>query len=214
MQNIYNYDPQTGAFLGASQADESPLEPGVLLVPAFATTVAPPATQARQAAVFQAGAWRVSTDWRGVDLVNTATGAAIKINEIGVTPEDAGATEQPRPSTAHAWQNGAWVLDPALQAAIDAEAKAAVLAAFTAAIQARLDEFARTRNYDSILSACTYATSLVPKFQTEGQYCVEARDSTWVAAYGILAAVNAGTRPMPGGIADIEADLPTLVWPV
>ena len=213
MQNIYNYDPQTGAFLGASQADESPLDPGVLLVPAFATAIAPPATAARQVAVFQAGAWRFLADWRGVELVNTATGAAVKINDIGVTPEDVGATEQPRPSAAHAWQGGAWALDPALQAAMDAEAKAAVLAAFTAAIQARLDAFARTRNYDGILSACTYATSLVPKFKAEGQYCAEARDDTWVAAYGILASVNAGTRPMPAGVADIEADLPALAWP-
>ena len=29
--------------------------------------------------------------------------------------------------------------------------------------QQRLDDFAKTRNYDGILSACTYATSIVPK---------------------------------------------------
>lgn len=89
-----------------------------------------------------------------------------------------------------------------------------IIAAFTDAIQLRLDAFARTRNYDGILSACTYATSTVPKFATEGQYCVTARDATWAAAYAILAEVEAGTRPMPSGIADIEADLPALAWPV
>lgn len=84
---------------------------------------------------------------------------------------------------------------------------------FAAAIQQRLDTFAQTRNYDSILSACTYATSTVAKLKTEGQACVNLRDATWAAAYQILANVQAGKRPMPQDIADIEADLPALVWP-
>jgi hypothetical protein len=88
-----------------------------------------------------------------------------------------------------------------------------IQAAFTAQIQARLDDFAQTRNYDSILSACTYATSTVQKFAAEGQYCVEARDATWAAAYAILDAVLAGDRPMPESIADIEDDIPALAWP-
>jgi hypothetical protein len=81
------------------------------------------------------------------------------------------------------------------------------------ATQKRLDDFAQTRNYDGILSACTYATSAVPKFATEGQYCVEVRDTTWAALYDILEEVQAGTRPKPQGYADIEAHLPVLTWP-
>jgi hypothetical protein len=80
--------------------------------------------------------------------------------------------------------------------------------------QQRLDDFARTRNYDGILSACTYATSTVPKFQAEGQYCVEARDDTWATLYTLLAEVEAGTRPIPSGFSDIEPELPVLAWPV
>lgn len=80
--------------------------------------------------------------------------------------------------------------------------------------QERLDAFARTRGYDGILSACTYATSTVPKFQAEGQYCVNARDATWAQLYAMLAEVQAGTRPVPSGYEDIEPDLPALVWPV
>ena len=79
--------------------------------------------------------------------------------------------------------------------------------------QQRLDDFAKTRNYDGILSACTYATSPTTKFATEGQYCVEARDATWATLYTIMAEVEAGTRPMPSSFADIEPDLPVLVWP-
>lgn len=79
--------------------------------------------------------------------------------------------------------------------------------------QARLDAFAQTRNYDGILSACTYASSSVPKFQIEGQYCVDMRDDTWARLYEMLAEVQAGTRPVPTSFADIEPELPTLVWP-
>lgn len=79
--------------------------------------------------------------------------------------------------------------------------------------QARLDDFAKTRSYDSILSACTYATSTVLKFQAEGQYCVDARDNTWATLYQIMQEVEQGARPAPSGYADIEADLPVLTWP-
>lgn len=85
---------------------------------------------------------------------------------------------------------------------------------FTAAIQQRLDDFARTRNYDGILSACTYATSAVTKFKAEGQACVNLRDATWAAAYRLLADVQASARPMPTCLSDIAADLPALEWPL
>ena len=83
-----------------------------------------------------------------------------------------------------------------------------------AATQQRLDDFARTRNYDGILSACTYATSAVPKFQAEGQYAVQARDATWAALYALLAEVQSGARPAPTSFADVEPLLPALEWPV
>ena len=80
--------------------------------------------------------------------------------------------------------------------------------------QKRLDDFARTRNYDSILSLCTYASSPSVKFKAEGQYGVDARDATWTKLYEILAEVEAATRPMPTGYAEIEPELPTLAWPI
>lgn len=87
-----------------------------------------------------------------------------------------------------------------------------IIAQYTVAIQQRLDEFARTRGYDSILSAATYAASTVPGFAAEGQYCIGARDAAWAKYYEILAAVEAGTRPMPT-LDEIFTELPTLVWP-
>lgn len=82
-----------------------------------------------------------------------------------------------------------------------------------AATQKRLDDFAATRNYDGILSACTYTTSSIPQFAAEGQYCVSARDLTWSTLYTIMAEVQAGTRPMPTSFADIEPALAVLAWP-
>lgn len=81
------------------------------------------------------------------------------------------------------------------------------------AAQQRLDTFAKSRGYDGILSLCTYATSSYPKFQAEGQYGVTARDGTWSKLYEILLAVQDGTRPVPSGYAEIEPELPALVWP-
>jgi hypothetical protein len=87
-----------------------------------------------------------------------------------------------------------------------------VQAEFSAAIQARLDGFAQERLYDSILSACTYAASSDPAFAAEGQRCIELRDATWRAAYGILADALAGNRPAPS-IESLFDELPALTWP-
>jgi hypothetical protein len=80
-------------------------------------------------------------------------------------------------------------------------------------VQERLDEFARTHNYDGILSAATYATSTIPKFAAEGQYAVVARDQTWAALYEILADIQSGNRPIPTNFEEIESELPQLAWP-
>lgn len=87
-----------------------------------------------------------------------------------------------------------------------------IMAQYTGAVQQHLDTFARTRNYDGIMSAATYATSTVPKFAAEGQYAVEARDATWAKCYEILAAVETGSRPMPT-LDELLAELPVLTWP-
>ena len=87
-----------------------------------------------------------------------------------------------------------------------------LIAEYTGAVQKHLDVFARTRGYDGILSAATYATSTVPKFAAEGQYAVEARDATWAKCYEVLAAVEAGSSPMPT-LDELLAELPVLTWP-
>lgn len=107
----------------------------------------------------------------------------------------------------------AWLAEANTPQPVDVPTPAQIEASITGAIQKRLDDFAKTRGYDGILSACTYVTSAVPKFAGEGAYCVQSRDATWAKGYEIMAQVQAGTRPMPSGFADIEAELPALVWP-
>ena len=140
------------------------------------------------------------------------------------TPEDildAGYIEVQDPPAINeyqslSWDGIQWIVRDWNQQEIDdynLKQKNNLINYFVSETQKRLDNFAKTRNYDGILSACTYASDTNVKFSTEGQYCVEARSSTWSTLYQILNEVEAGTRPIPTLFSDIENDLPVLQWP-
>lgn len=94
MTTIHHYDPATGAFLGSSPATESPLEPGVFLVPANATTIAPPAVGADEVALFREGAWTVAADLVG-QVFYRPDGTNVTIAEVGQVPDPAWTTAPP-----------------------------------------------------------------------------------------------------------------------
>ncbi len=121
----------------------------------------------------------------------------------------------PALTTLGTWEQrwGTVALDAATVAANQARAQEQLINGITSATQQRLDDFARTRNYDNILSACTYATDIDATFSAEGQYCVASRGATWRKLYEILGEVTAGIRPEPTCYADIEPELPALNWP-
>lgn len=81
----------------------------------------------------------------------------------------------------------------------------------TYAVQMHLDSKARERNYDGILSACTYVSSSVTKFAAEAQACVAWRDACWSKCYAVMADVQDGKRQTPTAELLI-AELPLLVW--
>ncbi|WP_236214452.1 hypothetical protein [Metapseudomonas otitidis] len=82
----------------------------------------------------------------------------------------------------------------------------------TGAVQAYMDSVAQQRNYDSVLSLCTYATSTIPRFQAEGQAGVVWRDACWQLGYDLIAQVRAGEAPIPTE-AELLAMLPPMQWP-
>lgn len=80
-KTVYQTDP-AGVYLGPLDADESPLEPGVWLIPAGCVEIAPPGLDAGQAARWTGGAWVLVPDHRG-ETWWTAEGQAIVIREVG-----------------------------------------------------------------------------------------------------------------------------------
>ena len=78
--------------------------------------------------------------------------------------------------------------------------------------QRKLDLFARTRGYDSILSATSYANSKVEQFRTDALRAIELRDETWQKLYEITEKIRSGEREVPRTYDEIESELPVLEW--
>lgn len=86
------------------------------------------------------------------------------------------------------------------------------IASYIMAVQEMLDEAARGRGYDGILSACTYAASTVERFRKEGLACIAWRDAVWAECYRLLDEVKAGQR-QPPQMAVLLSSLPVIEWP-
>lgn len=82
----------------------------------------------------------------------------------------------------------------------------------TDAIQAHLDQTAKIRGYDGILSLCTYATSTNPVFAAEGQAGVVWRDLAWDHGWAVLADVKSGSRSIPTA-EELISEMPKIEWP-
>ncbi len=124
-QTVYNYDPITRTFTGASQADESPLEPGVYLIPAHATTIEPPAVADGKVARYRPDdvMWELVPDIRGTWY--DADGQAVQIDSLDADVST--LTRDVPPDNTSMRVDGAWVPDPAkVASAAKATADAAV----------------------------------------------------------------------------------------
>lgn len=116
---IYHYSPDTGEYTGSSEAQESPLEPGVPLIPQFATTDAPPAVSSHEAAVWDGSAWQVMPDYRAVVICQLDAEdyfVSVKPMQVGeplaadlVLAEAPAGIKRPR------WDGAAWIDGRTLQ---------------------------------------------------------------------------------------------------
>lgn len=98
-------------------------------------------------------------------------------------------------------------------AEIAAEKAAAERQQVVGAVQSWMDDEAKTRGYDGILSLCSYATDPNARFSAEGQAGVDWRGAVWAECYQILADVDAGVRPAPESIDALISELPVMTWP-
>ena len=86
-----------------------------------------------------------------------------------------------------------------------------IISTLTYAVQNKLDTTAKARNYDGILSLCSYATSTDPVFSMEGQAGVEWRDACWRLCYTVFTDVKNGIKPIPTP-EELVASLPNISW--
>lgn len=74
------------------------------------------------------------------------------------------------------------------------------------AVQNHLNEYAQSKGYDSILSACSYAAE-VNQFQAESKQFITWRSAVWAYCYQVLQDVQGNQRQAPS-IKELIAELP------
>jgi hypothetical protein len=202
---IYNYHPETFEFISASEADESPLEPGVFYYPAYSTIEAPLAAGEHEVCIFNPSlkAWEIKADFRGQQLFSTVDGKALDMSQVrpGQTLAELEATPLNRAFDTMIWDGSAWTETEANRLnrhKIYLENE----------IQKFLDTTARAHNYDGIHSAALRAAYPGP-WQAEGLKYALWMDGCWQKAYDVLNAVLEGSREIPTS-AELIAELPQL----
>ncbi|NWC73834.1 phage tail protein [Pseudomonas sp. P7759] len=130
-KTVYQTD-HLGIYVGDALADESPMEPGVWLLPRGCVEVAPPVIPEYKAAYWDGQAWQLVDSYQGLTAYSTETRGPLVIDRLGALPP--GHTlEVPGPG--QIWSNGHWVDDvPAVIELRYVEQLAAVNAACAAHI--------------------------------------------------------------------------------
>lgn len=83
---------------------------------------------------------------------------------------------------------------------------------YEAAIQAHVDQTARSRLFRDGVTLASYTASTNPQWASEAEAFVAWRDQVWAYAYQELARVQSGDREQPT-VSEVLAELPAVVWP-
>lgn len=106
---VYHISPSTFEYYGADPAIESPLEPGVFLLPGYATFTEPPIVSENQKQVWQDEEWIIVSDYRGKSIYNQVTKEENFQRALGDVAEGWSLT---KPGEFDKWDNGSWAYDP------------------------------------------------------------------------------------------------------
>lgn len=105
---VYDYDPETREYKGITEAQESPLEQGVYLLPAHSTESAPPQAGEHQIAVYSDSGWALLDDHRGEIFYDTATRERREIKNLGPVPD--GLTDLVPGDPEAVWDGDKWIV--------------------------------------------------------------------------------------------------------
>jgi len=107
---IYNYDPLTKVYTTTEDALPDPGDPSAFIIPAHATTVAPPVVSKPFVAVFESNGWVQKEDNRQSFMWEIATGnAAINNLQIGDPLPQGFTLENPVGLVKPLWDGSHWV---------------------------------------------------------------------------------------------------------
>lgn len=188
MKIVFLFDPVTLEYTGMYEAHPSPLEPGVFIIPTNSTEEVPPEyIQENEVPCFISGTWIVRPDFR-TQTIYSSDGEEKIVSEIGEIPD------------------GYSLIDPSVK-------KFSVQDQLLNEAYLMMDMFAQTRKYDSMLSACSYTTSSIPKFAIESKYCVELRDQILLKVFSIIDSINDGSRIITD-VKTVLEELPKGSWPI
>jgi len=94
---VFNFNKETGEYIGEEEAEKNPLEPGKYLIPAAATTEPPPKAGTKEAVRFNGQGWEKTPDLRGT-VYFEADGTEKKIDRLGDTLPEGALTKKPAPT--------------------------------------------------------------------------------------------------------------------
>lgn len=106
-QTVYQTN-ELGLYVGTAEAEESPLEPGVFLIPGGCVELEPPKIPANKGACWSEGKWVLVDYFDGLIVYSIVTGEPMTLTGMGPIPSGF-TTKKPGPD--QVWKNGEWVDD-------------------------------------------------------------------------------------------------------